>query len=309
MKISAVLVVKNEEKRLQSCLESLSFVDEIVVIDDGSTDKTASIAKKFTKKVFQHTSKGYVEAARNFALSKASGEWILLLDADESIPPALSDKLSSLADDEEINYVRIPRKNIIFSQWIEHNTGWWPDYQLRFFRKGTVYWPEKIHGQPEVSGKGIELEAKEELAIVHENYSSISQFIEKLDRYTTIEANEQNVSSWEDAVIRPGDEFISRFFAREGYKDGLHGLMLSSLEAFYSQIVFAKKWEKEGFYHVDQRNFLEKNFLLFKKIGLEYEYWYLSSLITQTKNPIKKLRLSAKRRRIKKSLQKVKKGS
>lgn len=303
MKISVVLIVKNEEKRIKACLESVKWTDEIVVVDDGSTDKTVDIAKKFTEYIFTHKSQGYVEAARNFALSKASNDWTLLLDADEIIPSTLAEVLKNIAEDKELTYVKIPRKNIIFNQWIEHSQGWWPDYQLRFFRKGKVTWPGKIHAQPEVSGKGRELEPTEENAIIHQNYESVSQFLEKLDRYTTIEAKEKgSLKSWEEAWNTPSDEFVSRFFARDGYKDGLHGLILSLLEAFYAEIVFAKQWENDGFPVRNDLSFLEKNYILMEKIALQCEYWYIQTKIKEENNPLMKTRLKLRMRGITKKL-------
>lgn len=308
MKISVVLIVKNEEKRIKQCLESVKFADEIIVVDDGSIDSTVQIAKKYTSKIYSHVSKGFVEAARDFGLEKATGEWILLLDADESIPTTLATELQEKSKATTITYVKIPRKNIIFGQWILHNKGWWPDYQLRFFRKGEISWPKKIHGQPELRGEGVLLPAKEEYAIIHENYATVSQFLEKLDRYTTIEAEQGGKNTdWEEAMTRPTDEFLSRFFAREGYKDGLHGLVLSLLESFSAEVLFAKQWEKAGFYQIDDAEFLEKNYLLARNVALQYEYWYLSALLDQTKNPLLKVRHKARRKAVTRKLARTKK--
>src|SRR5260221_117083 len=124
--ISAVITTLNAEDKLAACLSSVKWVDELIVIDDGSTDETVNIAKKFTKKIFHHQSKGYVEPARNFSINKATKEWILVLDSDEEVSQALGKKLLSIVeeDDQTINAVAIPRKNIIFEKWIEHSTGW-----------------------------------------------------------------------------------------------------------------------------------------------------------------------------------------
>lgn len=301
--ISAVVIAKNEEKRLKECLESVKFAKEIIVVDDGSEDKTVEVAKKYTKNIFHHKSKGYVEAARNFALSKATEEWILLLDADEVVPESLRKKLQDIAGDESISFVKIPRKNIIFGKWIQQNSGWWPDYQVRFFRRGTVTWPSQIHAQPVPEGDGVELPADESFALIHANYESISQFLEKLDRYTTEEAEEKGANTnWNDSLQVPADEFISRFYARNGYKDGMHGLMLSLLEAFYSEVLFAKRWEKGGFYEVDEKTFLDKIHKNFQELARQIEYWQITTQIKESKNPVKNLSLRLKRQRIRKKL-------
>lgn len=302
-KISAVIIAKNEESKIEETLKSVSFADEIIVIDDESTDKTVTIAKKYTDKIYSHKSKGYVEAVRNFALSKATGDWILLLDADETVPKSLAEKLQEIIKDDTVEYCKIPRKNIIFGKWIQYSKGWWPDYQLRFFRKGKVVWPEKIHAQPEVTGKGIILPPSEDYALRHINYESISQFMEKLERYTTQEALEKGENkNLENAFKMPTKEFVSRFFAQEGYKDGMHGLMLSLLEALSQEVLFAKQWEKTGFSDVEQASFLKKNYEAMQKSALEIEYWYLTTLINEATNPLVKAKLQLNRKKVTRKL-------
>src|SRR3989344_1582000 len=172
MSISVVINTLNEEGSIKRALESLSWADEVVIIDDGSTDATLEILRN-TKmkdervKIFHHKSGGYVEPARNFAISKASGDWILILDADEEIPETLAVRLKNVTTEmQQINYVEIPRKNIIFGKWMKASM-WWPDYQIRFFKKGVVTWRNEIHSKPGVTGEGIKLDDEERWAIVH----------------------------------------------------------------------------------------------------------------------------------------------
>ncbi len=109
------------------------LASEIVVVDMHSDDDTQKIAKKLGAKVFTHKRTGYVEPARNFAIGKATGEWILILDTDEKVSKILADRLKQIsADDNSADYYRLPRKNIIFGKWIKHSR-WWPDYNIRFF--------------------------------------------------------------------------------------------------------------------------------------------------------------------------------
>ncbi len=145
MKLSVVICTFNSEEKIAACLKSVAFADEIVVVDDGSSDETLDIVGKYTKKIFHHKSVGYVEPVRNFALEKATNEWILLLDADETVPDALAKKIIELLPtlDESIVALFVPRKNIIFQKWVQH-AGWWPDQQVRIFRKGKVVWQNKI---------------------------------------------------------------------------------------------------------------------------------------------------------------------
>lgn len=259
--ISVVMTVFNEEKRIKDCLESVKWADEIIIVDDESTDKTIEIAKKYTSHIFPHKNMGFVEPSRNFAISKATGDWILVVDADEIVPQSLVRKLQEIAEStSKAECVRIPRKNIIFNKWMQH-TGWWPDYNIRFFRKGKVTWPNKIHAQAEVHGLVVDLGPHEENALTHFNYDSISQFLRKLDNYTSVTARERIDENkefhWRDILMLPVHEFLSRYFARKGYKDGLHGLVLSLLEGFYEFITCLKVWERKGFAEVQSEDVIK----------------------------------------------------
>lgn len=290
MSISVVINTRNEERNLERCLKSVKdWADEIMVVDQHSTDNTVKIAKKFGAKVFQHEHTVYVEPARNFALSKASGEWIFLIDADEEVPQTLVEKLKEIAAAEKADFVEIPRKNIIFGKWIEHSR-WWPDYLVRFFKKGKVKFLEQIHQPPQTEGKGLKLEAEEKNALIHYNFQTISQFIERLNRYTEIQAEELFQKGycfdWKDLMIKPTNEFLSRFFAGEGYKDGVHGFVLASLQAFSEFVVYLKVWEKRGFE--------EQSINDLRKVSLKVIHDYLFWLQKLTLNSLDRLRLKIK---------------
>lgn len=255
LKISVVINTLNEEAIIERAIKSVAWADEILVCDMYSADKTVQIAKKLGAKVIFHKKETIVEKVRNFAISKARGEWILVLDPDEEVPPGLAEKLQEIAKGiRQINYVRLPRKNLIFGHFMEHS-GWWPDYNIRFFKKGSVKWTDEIHRPPKVSGEGLDLPAEEENAILHHSYRSVSQFITRMDRYTTIQAEQLYEKGyefrWQDLFEKPLNEFLSRFFALEGYKDGLHGFTLSLLQAFSDLIVYLKLWEMKKFNNID----------------------------------------------------------
>src|SRR4030042_3360237 len=184
-KISVVINTLNEEKNLPRAIASVKgFAEEIVVCDMHSDDKTAEIAERLGANVYEHEKAGYVEPARNFAIEKARGKWILVLDADEEVPNSLAGKIKNIVSEPDADYFRIPRKNIIFGKWIKHSR-WWPDYNIRFFKKGNVTWNEVIHSVPLTKGKGTDLDASEDAAIVHHHYETIEQYIDRLNRYTT----------------------------------------------------------------------------------------------------------------------------
>jgi len=289
-KISAIINTWNEEENIKRCLESARRIaSEIIVVDMHSKDRTAAIAKKLGAKVFFYKYLSYVEPARNFAISKATGDWILILDADEEISGDLAKILQELTPHKEINFYRLPRKNIIFGKWIKHSR-WWPDYNIRFFKKGSVRWSEKIHSVPLTRGDGRDLEAKEINAITHYHYRSISQYLERLDRYTIIQAKDLIESgykfSWQDMLKKPMGEFLSRFFVGESYKDGLHGLALALLQAFSELVKYLKVWESEKFVEHDITGYHE----LFEENINDYLHWQgkSSGLIGKIRLKIKK---------------------
>lgn len=254
-KISVVINTFNEEKDIERALQSVKWADEVIVCDMHSADKTVELAKKAGAKVYSHEREEVVERARNFAVSKASGDWILIIDPDEQIPDGLARRLQQIADNmRQVDYVRIPRKNLIFGKFIKYS-GWWPDLNIRFFKKGKVNWTDEIHRPPKTEGEGLDLETDEQYAIIHHSYKSVSQFIERMNRYTTVQANELIKAgykfNWKDLFDKPLGEFLSRFFALEGYKDGLHGLVLALLQAFSFLIVYLKVWESEKFKEED----------------------------------------------------------
>jgi len=284
-KISVVVNTLNEEKNLPRALSSIrDFADEIIVCDMYSEDKTLEVAKKFGAKIFKHKKTNFVEPARNFAINCAQGDYILVLDADEEIPQTLTQELKRIAKENAFDYILIPRKNIIFGKWIQHSR-WWPDYLVRFFKKGKVSWKDKIHSTPITEGKEFKLSVNEKNAIIHHHYSSLNQYLERMVRYSQIQAEELLSSGyqfkWQDLLRKPLSEFLSRFFVGEGYRDSLHGLVLSFLQAFSEFLVYVRIWEKEGFRE-------EENFSIFRELEKslrEIKFW----LIKKNRNPLLKL--------------------
>lgn len=245
--ISAVLVNLNEEEKLDRCLASLAgFAREIVVLDLGSTDESVEICKKYNAKVFKHDFVSFVEKVRNYIISKANGDWILVLDPDEAVSDSLKYKLEQISKENKVVAVNIPRKNIFFGRWIAH-TNWWPDKHIRFFKKGQVEWISKIHKYPEVAGQILDLDAKEDLAILHFGYDSVTQFLERQNRYSTIEAENRFEAgerfSRANFFGKPIREFLVRFVRHAGFLDGFYGFALTVLMMIYQIQVVVKLWE------------------------------------------------------------------
>ncbi len=287
--ISVVINTLNEGETLKRALESVKWADEILVCDMHSEDDTVEVAKKMGSKVIYHERLNFVEPARNFAISKAKNEWILIIDPDEEVPIDLAKRLKEMADKPiASNFVEIPRKNLIFGKWVKASM-WWPDLNIRFFRKGTVSWEGvDIHRPPKTEGEGLKLENKEELAIIHYHYSSISQFMGRLNRYTDVQAKELVKSgykfNWSDIISKPLGEFLGRYFSNRGFEDGLHGLVLSLLQAFSFLVMYLKVWELEKF--KDQEVSLKDVKSLAKKSGDEVNYWFKYGNLSD--NPFKR---------------------
>jgi len=288
--ISAVINVRNEADSLNKCLRTLTgFAEEIIVVDMHSTDNSVSVAQNFGAKVFSFKPKKYVEPARNFALSKATGRWIILLDPDEYLPKSLKRELKRLVTRPDVDYIRIPRKNIILGKWFRHSN-WWPDYLIRFFKRGYVNWNKEIHSLPTTRGNGLTLLDSEKMAIRHNNYQSIVQFVSRALRYSSIQADELAAADYKlktsDFVLKPIQEFNSRFFASEGYKDGIHGLVFSVLQSFAIALIYIRLWEKQG---ASEKIVAKDSFVSASQESVfEYSYWFTKYFRqVYSKNPIK----------------------
>lgn len=295
--ISVVINTLNEEENLSRAIGSVKgFADEIVVVDMESTDKTVEVAKKLGALVFTHKKTGYVEPARNFAISKANGNWILVLDADEEIPQGLVSQIQKILKDPKADYYRIPRKNMIFGHWMQYSR-WWPDYNIRLFKKGAVSWNEVIHAVPMTQGRGMDFNIKEDLAIVHHHYDSIGKYLEHMDRYTSVQAESKVKSGykfgWRDMLVRPANEFLSRYFGGEGYRDGVYGLALSLLQSFSELILYLKIWQADKF--KDQSIKLSEVVSEMRERERDLHYWQGDSMYRQSGNikdrVIRKLRI------------------
>lgn len=301
-KLSVVISTHNEEKLLEGALQSVrQLADEIIIVDNESTNQTVEIAKRYTTKIYKRKNNPLIlNQSKNFGFSKAMGDWVLSLDPDERVSPELAKEISSiLANSEsrvtnsEISAYWFPRKNIVFGKWIQHGI-WYPDRQLRLFQRGKGKFPGKHnHEYLEVKGETGELSSH----LIHENYQYISQYIDKINHsYTDNEVVNLLQSGkkieWVDAVRMPASDFILNFFRRQSYKDGLHGLVLSILQTFYAFVVFAKAWERQGFWEYNSKDFARNVRKEATAKGKEFSWWYAKSIVPwflKPKSIVKKL--------------------
>lgn len=228
--ISAAIVAYNEAKKLDVCLGSIAdLVDEIVVVDLGSTDNIREIVAKYKAKIVPHPHVSHVELVRNFSIAQCKGNWVLVLDPDEKLPKSLRQYLLKYVESHSRGVLNIPRMNIFFGKWIRH-TNFWPDCQIRFFSQGMVEWQEVLHSYPTTKIPATKLPIDKRLAIRHTTYPTFASFLQKQDRYSTIRAKEKQVAgekfSIPSLLYSTGREFLSRYIKHRGFLDKKMGVLL-----------------------------------------------------------------------------------
>ncbi len=249
MRLTATVITLNEEKYLPSCLESVKdIVDEIVIVDSGSKDKTLDIARKYNAKIYIHKFDDYA-SQKNFAAEKANGDWILSLDADEEIESQLADEIEMKLKTKDLQYVAfsIPRKNIILGKFIKY-TRWQPelDRHVWLWKKGKGRWVGDVHEEVAVEG-GL---GKLKHAKIHHQYRNIGEFMEMINRYSEAESKyllkNGGKFSYVNLFFQPIYNFLVRFFYRLGFLDGWRGFALSCLMAFYHLVLWIKLWHLQS---------------------------------------------------------------
>ncbi len=282
--ISVIIAIKGMPAHIEETLESIkSLANEIIIADIGidSSLKNKLSQNPHIKFHTIHKPVPYIELIREELKHLATNEYVLFLDPDEVLTDEL--KKTILKVIPEYDYISIPRKNIIFDKWIEHSR-WWPDYQIRAFKKSSVSWPTIIHAQPKVQGKEYKIEPRESLAIIHYNYDSIDEFMLKLTRYTKAEARQriQENKNYDlrEAIENALSEFIGRYFAAQGYKDGIHGFVLSIMQMFYYFLVYFYYWEEKKNTHSSSEEISIHVRKFFLQGLLETNYWLIKENIT-----------------------------
>jgi glycosyltransferase involved in cell wall biosynthesis len=245
-KLSVTLITYNEEANVEDALESVRWADEIVVLDSFSTDRTVEICKKYTDKVLSGEFVGYGKL-RNIAIDAASSPWILSLDADERITEPLKEEiLSELERGPSADGYYIPRKSHFLGYWVRH-CGWYPDYRsMQLFRKEKGRYTEVLNddhlelvpGSPRGYLRS---------PILHYTYRNLDQFLAKMERYTTLKAQQMirdgKTFHVHQLVTHPVFTFLKMYLFRQGFRDGHIGLMLSILYTYYTFVKYAKLWE------------------------------------------------------------------
>lgn len=242
-RLSVTVITRNEAANIAAALESVSWADEIVVVDAESTDETAAIARRFTDRIIVRSWPGYV-AQKNFAAEQAANDWIFSLDADERVTPVLAHEIRALLQrDPAAAGYRVPRATFHLGRWIR-STDWYPDYQLRLYDRRRARWAGRyVHESVSVDGPVARL--KNDLE--HYAYRDVAHHMQTIDRYSTLAARQMHEdgrrASWFHVLMHARLAFFRNYVLRGGFRDGMPGLIVSAMNAYYVGLKFAKLWE------------------------------------------------------------------
>jgi len=241
-KLSVTVITRDEAANIDACLASVAWADEVLVVDCGSTDRTADIARARGARVIVRDWPGYA-AQKNFAAGEATHDWILSVDADERVPPDLAAEIQTrLTRDASAAGFRIPRVTFHLGRWIR-TTDWYPDYQLRLYDRRRARWKDRrVHESVEADGPVGQLSHD----LQHYAYRDITHHHQTMDRYTTLAAEQMYESGrragWVDIALHPPAAFLRNYILRRGITDGLPGLIVSAMNSHYVFLKFAKLW-------------------------------------------------------------------
>lgn len=242
-RISVTIITLNEEKNIGECLESLTWADEIVVLDSQSDDRTVELARRHTDRVFIEPWSGQ-GAHKNRAIDLAQGPWIFSIDADERVSPELAQEIRDVVNRASCDAYALRRKNMYRGQWIRH-CGWWPDWVTRLFRKGAARFnDEVIHDTLETNGSIGKLQKP----LIHHSFENASAFLERAHRYSAHQAemmyrNGKRASLF-TALSHALFEYLNTYLFRRGFLDGSAGLLIAisnGIGTFYKYIILREK--------------------------------------------------------------------
>jgi glycosyltransferase involved in cell wall biosynthesis len=243
--ISVTVITKNEAGNIEDCLRSVAWAQEIVVVDQFSSDGTAEMARNLGARVYQESWKGFARQ-KNSAVEKTTGDWILSLDADERITGPLKEEIEeTIGRKDAFHGYFIPRKNFFAGQWIRHG-GWHPDYCLRLFKKGSGRFEERaVHEKVLVKGPAGYLRNPLE----HYTYRSVADYLIRMERYSRLAALEipeaKRHSLWQALTLRPAFTFLNMYLLRGGFLDGKKGMFLAASYAYYTFLKYYRFFEKD----------------------------------------------------------------
>ncbi len=240
-RLSAVVIALDEERNIRDCLEGLAFCDEIVLVDGGSRDRTAPVAAALGARVYPHPFEDFA-SQKNFGISKAAGDWVLLVDADERVSAELAAEVLEAVERPRADGYRFLRENRIFGRWMRHG-GHGGDLQLRLVRRSLAVFEGKVHERVRLDGPLPVLERP----LRHFSTPSVGEYMRKLNHYTSIEAEllrDRNTPPASGRMwVRPFAVLVRRLFVQRAFLDGPEGVLFAFLSAYYEFVRRAKHWE------------------------------------------------------------------
>lgn len=247
MKLSIVIIAKNEEDVIKDCLESVRWADEVILLEGNSSDKTIEIARKYNIRIVPQKSKEMDYSSwRNQGKEEVKGDWVFYLDADERVTPELENEIKKTINETKTTVLAIPRRNFLLGKELKHG-GWYPDYQIRIFKKDKLKrWVGKLHERPEFEGEIQELKNP----MIHLQPETIEPALEKSIKWSSIEAkllfdaHHPRMTWWR--ILRMGaTTLFERLIKKQGFRDGTEGWIESLYQSFHTMIVYIKLWEMQ----------------------------------------------------------------
>lgn len=241
--LSVIIIAKNEEDRIKACLESVKWADEIIVVDNGSTDQTLKIAKEYTDKIYQVDLQDFAEI-RNFAFDKSRGEWVFFVDADERVLEPLKKEIEVIVSFSDFSAYAISRKNIIFGEEVKYGP-FWPDWVIRLFRKSDFEgWEGKIHEQPKFKGK-LGYSSQSLLHLTHRDVDQIvlkSLDWSRIDAQLRLQSRHPKMSGIRLLRILITETF-NQGILRRGFFNGTRGVIDALLQTYSMVISYIRLWQ------------------------------------------------------------------
>lgn len=243
--LSAVVLTKDEQDNISNCLRTLSFCDEIIVIDDISSDKTASLAKKYGAKVLKRRLDRDFAAQRNFALKQVRGNWVLYIDADERVSAELAREIKKSVESGKYNAYYLKREDVFMGKRMKGGE-WGGQFIIRLAKKGAGKWVRAVHERWVVS----EPVGKLSSPLLHSPHPSLRGFLEDINIYSTVHASQNELEGKETNLLKiismPALKFIYNFAVKGGYEDGTAGFVYSMFMSMHSYLAWSKQWEKQN---------------------------------------------------------------
>jgi glycosyltransferase involved in cell wall biosynthesis len=237
----------NAASLLPDCIASCSdWVSEVLIVDMESEDGTPDLAKSLGARVISIPNALIVEPGRQVGIDRAAQPWVAILDADERFRPEMRELAADYIRQDDLAGVWLPRQNLVLGRWLRHG-GFWPDRQLRLFRRDAIRWPERIHGAPEVRGRVIHAAPTQQNAIIHLHGETVTHWIAKINEQTDGQARHEVAEGRPPSLYRllrrPAASFYRRYLRGRGFRDGMQGFVIALILVVYDLLVELKLWD------------------------------------------------------------------